>query len=66
MMQSGMFVAAESFRASVSAGVFTHYRREEDAAMKSGKLDEELARMSAIADAITPGCLLLCNQRPSP
>ena len=30
--------------------------------MESGKLDEELARMSAIADEITPGCLLLCNE----
>jgi hypothetical protein len=62
MMESGMFVAAESFRAAVSAGVFTHYRREEDAGMESGKLDEELRRMSEIADAITPDCLLLCNE----
>jgi hypothetical protein len=62
MLESGMFVAAESLRASVSSGVFTHYRREEDAAMESGKLDEELARMSAIADAIRPGGLLLCNE----
>jgi hypothetical protein len=62
MMQSGMFVAAESFRAGVCNGVFTHYKREEDAAMKGGKLDEELARMSAIADEITPGSLLLCNE----
>jgi len=29
--------------------VFTHYKREEDETMESGKLDEELARMSAIA-----------------
>jgi hypothetical protein len=48
MMQSGMFVAAGSFRANVCEGVFTHFNREEDAAMKSGKLDEELSRMSAI------------------
>ena len=62
MMESGMFVAAESFRASISAGLFTHYRREEDADMESGKLDEELSRMSAIADAIAPDCVLLCNE----
>ena len=62
MLESGMFVAAESFTAGISAGVFTHYRREEDAAMQSGKLDEELRRMSAIADVIAPGCLLLCNE----
>jgi DNA mismatch repair ATPase MutS len=62
MMQCGMFVAAESFSASVCDGVFTHYKREEDATMKSGKLDEELSRMSDIADEITPNCIVLCNE----
>jgi DNA mismatch repair ATPase MutS len=62
MMQSGMFVGARSFRAGVCAGVFTHYKREEDVAMESGKLDEELRRMSEIADHITPHSLLLCNE----
>ena len=62
MMQSGMFVGAQSFRASVCAGVFTHYKREEDATMHSGKLDEELARMSEIAGQITPNSILLCNE----
>jgi hypothetical protein len=62
MMQAGMFVTAEEFRASVASGLFTHYKREEDATMRSGKLDEELARMSVIADAIHPGALLLCNE----
>lgn len=62
MMQSGMFVGAQSFRASVCAGVFTHYKREEDVTMQSGKLDEELARMSEIAGQITPSSILLCNE----
>ena len=62
MMQCGMFVPAESFRAGVSAGVFTHYKREEDATMTSGKLDEELRRMGDIAGKIRPGCILLCNE----
>jgi DNA mismatch repair ATPase MutS len=62
MMQSGMFVGAQSFRASVCTGVFTHYKREEDATMRGGKLDEELARMSEIAGQITPGSILLCNE----
>ncbi len=62
MMQSGMFVGAQSFRASVCVGVFTHFKREEDAAMRSGKLDEELSRMSAIADLIVPDSILLCNE----
>ena len=45
MTQAGMFVAADSFTASVSTGIFTHFKREEDATMEKGKLDEELARM---------------------
>jgi hypothetical protein len=62
MMQSGMFVAATELRASVCQGVFTHYKREEDATMTSGKLDEELARMSDITGQIRSGSLLLCNE----
>jgi hypothetical protein len=62
MMQSGMFAAASSLRASVCHGLFTHYKREEDAGMTSGKLDEELARMSDIASHIAAGAVLLCNE----
>jgi len=62
MMQAGMFVAADSFEADVRNGVLTHFKREEDATMTHGKLDEELARMSRIADFTGPGSLLLCNE----
>ena len=62
MMQCGLFVGARRFQASVRTGVFTHYKREEDPNMKSGKLDEELSRMSAIVDMITPHAMLLCNE----
>ena len=62
MMQCGMFVAADQFRADVRDGVFTHFKREEDAAMESGKLDEELARMSGIANALAPNSLVLFNE----
>lgn len=61
MMQCGMFVPARSFVATVYRGVFTHYRRAEDTTMTSGKLDEELGRMSAIVDVIHPGSLLLSS-----
>jgi DNA mismatch repair ATPase MutS len=62
MMQSGMFVAAKSFDAELCTSLFTHYKREEDATMKSGKLDEELARMSDIVDHLAPTSMLLCNE----
>ncbi len=62
MMQAGMFVGAEKYRASLSEGVFTHYKREEDASMKSGKLDEELSRMGEIVDHVRPYALVLFNE----
>lgn len=62
MTQCGMFIGGTSLRVNVCDGVFTHYKREEDEAMESGKLDEELARMSEIADQITPDSMLLCNE----
>jgi DNA mismatch repair ATPase MutS len=62
MMQCGMFVPAESFCADVCEGLFTHFKREEDATMKSGKLDEELGRMSEIVDHLRPNCMLLLNE----
>lgn len=62
MMQAGLFVTAREFRASVSHGIFTHFIREEDPAMISGRLDEELARLSAIADQIGAGGLMLFNE----
>jgi DNA mismatch repair ATPase MutS len=61
-MQCGAFVPAQSFRGNVCHGVFTHFKREEDPTMRSGKLDEELSRMSDIASLIKPNCILLCNE----
>jgi DNA mismatch repair ATPase MutS len=62
MMQSGMFVSAREFRANLCSGLFTHYKREEDATMESGKFDEELARMSEIVDHLSPNSLMLFNE----
>ncbi len=62
MMQCGMFVTAEAYQASVCEGVFTHFIREEDPSMTHGRLDEELSRMSTIADQIRPHALMLFNE----
>ena len=62
MMQCGMFVPAESFRANICAGIFTHFKREEDRTLKSGKLDEELCRMRGIVDSITSHSIILFNE----
>ncbi len=62
MMQSGMFVPAVSFACSLCDGLFTHYKREEDVAMESGKFDEELSRMSQIVDGVSPYSMILFNE----
>jgi DNA mismatch repair ATPase MutS len=62
MMQAGMFVPAEGFRADVRDGVFTHFKREEDVTLRSGKLDEELGRMSSIIEQLKPNSLVLLNE----
>ncbi len=62
MMQCGLFVAANSFRSGLCDQIFTHFVREEDIRMDSGKLDEELVRMERIIDHITPCSLLLMNE----
>ena len=62
MAQCGMFVGACEYRASVATQLFSHFIREEDATMSSGKLDEELARMNGIVEEIRPGSIILLNE----
>ena len=62
MSQSGMFAPAASLELNVVDGVFTHFKHEEDATMKSGKFDEELSRMNDIANVVTPNALILFNE----
>lgn len=62
LMQAGMFVPADALDASVAGGIFTHFKREEDPALRGGKLEEELARMSAIADLVHTGSVVLSNE----
>ena len=62
MMQCGLFVNAEMYRASTCEGLFTHFIREEDRSMKSGRLDDELSRMSELADLIGGRSMMLFNE----
>ena len=62
MMQCGMFVSAKFFSTNVCRGIFTHFKREEDFSIKSGKFDEEMGRMSSIIDTISPNSMILFNE----
>ena len=62
MMQSGLMVAAKSFRNSIRTSIYTHFTRREDSAMNSGRLDEELRRMDRIVSGLGKGSLVLLNE----
>lgn len=62
MLQCGLFVTAERFESGLFPSLFTHFTRREDSAMNSGRLDEELGRMSQIVDNLDENSLLLLNE----
>lgn len=62
MLQCGLFVTADALSTSLHSGLFTHYKREEDRNMRSGKFDEELVRMNVIADQIHRSAMVLFNE----
>ena len=62
MTQCGLYVVAQAFSMSVSASIVSHFRREEDKEMLSGKLDEELGRLERSLPLLGPGSLLLLNE----
>ncbi len=62
MAQAGLFVPAQSFSVSLCEGLLTHFKREEDPRLESGKFVEELRRMRALVDLATPRSVFLCNE----
>lgn len=62
MMDSGMFVFADKYQAPIYNQILTHFKREEDSELTSGKLDNELYRMANIVKSITTKSLLLMNE----
>jgi hypothetical protein len=62
MAQAGGPVAAGQAELPRATHVVSHFRRGEDEGLHSGKLTEELARMSALVDHLAPGDLVLANE----
>ena len=62
MAQGGLFVFAEECQFPIRTQLYTHFKREEDPEMTSGRLDEELDRMSGITDRLRPGGMVLSNE----
>lgn len=62
MMQCGLMVVATSYASGIFTHLFMHFTRREDSEMNSGRLDEELNRMSQIIDHLGPDSLILLNE----
>lgn len=62
MMQCGLQVAAREYQSGIYPAFFTHFTRREDSEMNSGRLDEELSRMSQIIDNLGRDSLVLLNE----
>lgn len=62
LAQAGLFVAADYLKLYPIDGVYTHFNREEDSSMQSGRLDEELKRMDFIVSNIKTNSLILFNE----
>ncbi len=62
MMQCGLPVIASKFESGIFPSFFTHFTRREDSAMNSGRLDEELNRMSQIIDNLEKNSMVLLNE----
>ncbi len=62
MMQCGLPVAAREFASGIFPSLFTHFTRREDSEMNSGRLDEELGRISRIIDNLGEHSMVLLNE----
>ena len=62
LARAGCPTPATIYEVPLYDAVLTHFRREEDARLESGKLDEELARMASVVRQVRAGSLVLCNK----
>lgn len=62
LMNNGMFVPSKTMSASFCQTLLTHFKREEDKTMNSGKLDEELSRMDELIKHIQSNTWILFNE----
>lgn len=62
LMQCGMLVPAWQYKNRIYTDIFTHFGRQEDREMNSGRFDEELCRMDKIMDHMTMSSVLFMNE----
>ncbi len=62
MAQCGLPIAARSLTAPVRRSILTHFRREEDSSLHSGKLEEELHRAARLVEQMRSPALVLFDE----
>ncbi|WP_228391913.1 MutS-related protein [Gluconobacter aidae] len=62
MARCGSFVGAEFLTTAMVGGVFTHFKREEDRTLQSGKFDEELRRLDDLLTYVRDDSVVLFNE----
>lgn len=62
LAEAGSFVCAQNFCLKPVKQVLTHFKREEDQAIKNGKLAAELQRMADLVNCLASSALVLMNE----
>ncbi|KXV74185.1 DNA mismatch repair protein MutS [Acetobacter malorum] len=62
MARCGLFVGAGHLTTAMVGGVFTHFKREEDRTLQSGKFDEELRRLDDLLTYVRDDSVVLFNE----
>ena len=60
--QSGLFCPAKMIKLPIISGLFTHFDKEEDTKLESGKFDDELRRFNLLMDKLKPNSLFMLNE----
>ena len=62
LMQAGLFVNASSLSLPIISGLYTHFDKEEDTKLESGKFDDELRRFDILLNKIDKDSLVILNE----
>lgn len=62
LAQAGLFVPAKQMELPIINGLFTHFDKEEDSNLESGKFDDELRRFDLMINKLKENSLIILNE----
>lgn len=60
--QAGLYVPAHKMNLPIIENIFTHFDKEEDTNLESGKFDDELRRFDLMINKLKPNSLIMLNE----